>query len=443
MRGSTARSAIRVAVAALGVLLVAAHRASAQTVPPVFIPFETANQQIFNGRFDRSVQGFFEFMDDGVLKGFGEALFGGGTFARVSRGFQQFQRQAQSSTDEVPIPSGSVSVAYAYDPKLETFVREQRPFAPALSVNARTDGRGVLTVGAAFSYLQYESFEGQDRESVLFPTDLGITTDDGFPISDQLFFQFKLRQSIYSVSMQFGVLDNLDVGIFIPILDESFRGRIIDQFAVETQKGKFQPLTLSPDGRLVADSRFAPAPITLRSYNVFPGTVPSAGFFFSKNTWGVGDVILRTKAFFGSAGPLDFGGAVNLSLPTGDEDDLLGVGSVRVDPRLLISTANDRFGLHTNQAFHFDVDDQDRDRYDYSVGGEVLLTPWLTLLLDQVGRIEVSGADKIRKFEIVPGIKANVYGDLIVGFNAIVPLNDAGLTTDFTPNATVEVSKVF
>lgn len=443
MRGSTARSVIRVAVGVVALLEVVAACASAQNVPPVFIPFETANEQIFNGRFDRTVTGFFRFMDDGVLKGFGESLFGGGTFARVSRGFQEFQRQAQASTDEVPIPSGSVSVAYAYDSKLETFVREQRPFAPALSVNARTDGRGVLTIGAAYSYLQYENFEGQDRNGVVFPTDLGITTADGFPISDQLFFQFKLRQTIYSVSMQFGILDNLDVGVFIPMIDESFRGRIIDEFAVETQKGKFQPLTLSPDGRLVADSRFAAQPITARSFNVFPGTVPSAGFFFSKNTWGVGDVILRTKGFLGSAGPLDFGGAVNVSLPTGDEDDLLGVGAVRVDPRLLISTANDRFALHTNQAMHVDVDDHDRDRYDYSVGGEVLLAPWLTLLVDHVGRIEVFGNDKIHKFEIVPGIKANVYADIIVGFNAIVPLNRAGLTTDFTPNATVEVSKVF
>ncbi|HKC91862.1 MAG TPA: hypothetical protein VKE23_11100 [Candidatus Limnocylindria bacterium] len=443
MRGRTARSAIRIGLAGVGWLMIAARCASAQNVPPVFIPFETANQQIFNGRFDRTVTGFFQFMDDGVLKGFGEGLFGGGTFSRVSRGFQEFQRQAQASTDEVPIPSGSVSVAYAYDPKLETFVREQRPFAPALSVNARTDGRGVLTVGAAFSYLQYQNFEGQDRDGVVFPTDLGITTDDGLPISDQLFFQFKLRQSIYSVSIQFGVLDNLDVGIFIPILDESFRGRIIDEFAVETPKGKFQPLTLSPDGRLVADSRFEARPITASSFNVFPGTIPSAGFFFSKNTWGVGDVILRTKAFLGSAGPLDFGGAVNLALPTGDEDDLLGVGSVRVDPRLLISTGNERFTLHTNQAVHLDVDDQDRDRYDYSVGGEAALTPWLTLLVDHVGRIEIFGNDKIRKFEIVPGIKANVYGDFIVGFNAIVPLNDSGLTTDFTPNATIEVSKAF
>jgi hypothetical protein len=434
---------IRVAVGVVALLEVVAACASAQNVPPVFIPFETANEQIFNGRFDRTVTGFFRFMDDGVLKGFGESLFGGGTFARVSRGFQEFQRQAQASTDEVPIPSGSVSVAYAYDSKLETFVREQRPFAPALSVNARTDGRGVLTIGAAYSYLQYENFEGQDRNGVVFPTDLGITTADGFPISDQLFFQFKLRQTIYSVSMQFGVLDNLDVGVFIPMIDESFRGRIIDEFAVETQKGKFQPLSLSSDGRLVADPRFAAQPITARSFNVFPGTVPSAGFFFSKNTWGVGDVILRSKAFLGSAGPLDFGGAVNVSLPTGDEDDLLGVGSVRVDPRLLISTANDRFALHTNQAMHVDADDHDRDRYDYSVGGEVMLAPWLTLLLDHVGRIEVFGSDKVHKFEIVPGIKANVYADIIVGFNAIVPLNRSGLTTDFTPNATVEVSKVF
>jgi hypothetical protein len=51
--------------------------------------------------------------------------------------------------------------------------------------------------------------------------------------------------------------------------------------------------------------------------------------------------------------------------------------------------------------------------------------------------------DDIHKFEIVPGIKVNPYKDLVFGFNAIVPLNREGLTTDWTPNGTAEVSYHF
>jgi hypothetical protein len=92
---------------------------------------------------------------------------------------------------------------------------------------------------------------------------------------------------------------------------------------------------------------------------------------------------------------------------------------------------------------HVDFDDSDLDRYDYSVGGEVAFAEWGTLLVDQVGRIEFKGNDKLEKFDIVPGIKVNPYKTLVLGFNAIVPLNDDGLRTDYTPNATVELSTVF
>jgi hypothetical protein len=51
--------------------------------------------------------------------------------------------------------------------------------------------------------------------------------------------------------------------------------------------------------------------------------------------------------------------------------------------------------------------------------------------------------DDIHKFEIVPGIKLNPYKNLVFGFNAIVPLNREGLTTDWTPNGTAEVSYHF
>ena len=74
------------------------------TIPPVFIPFETANQRIFGGRFQNNIQGFFNFISDGV---FFQA------FPRLNQGFEDFVNEAGASVDEVPIPSGSVSVRNA------------------------------------------------------------------------------------------------------------------------------------------------------------------------------------------------------------------------------------------------------------------------------------------------------------------------------------------
>src|SRR2546429_7959445 len=122
---------------------------------------------------------------------------------------------------------------------------------------------------------------------------------------------------------------------------------------------------------------------------------------------------------------MDFGASLSVALPTGDEDALLGVGAVRVNPGLIASMATGFFAAHTNVAFHADTEDTDRNRFDYSVGGELRVTSWLTALVDHVGRIEMAGDDLV-KFEIVPGIKVNPYADFVLGFNAFVPLNREG-----------------
>jgi hypothetical protein len=424
--------------AAVLVVCAMAFEASAQ-IPPVFVPFNVANQQLFGGRFDNSIRGFFSLVNDGVFQQ---------QFPRVNQGFEEFQNEASASVDEVPIPSGSVSVAYAYDPKLETYVRQDRPFSPVLSLNARTDGKGVFTAGFAFSYVNYKNFDGQDRDNVVFPAPLGVTDVFGNQVSDQVLLNFKLRQSIYTVAFSYGLLDNLDVGVLIPVIDESFTGQIIDRFFSGTGDGNLQPAVLinTPSGQFfVPDPRVpsAHSPVTLQDYDVPVGELPLPGVEYKKDTYGMGDLLLRARAFFGSIGGLDVGSALTMAVPTGDQDNLLGVGSVRFEPMLLISRSTELFAVHTNQAVHVDVDDHDRDRYDYSIGGELLVARWATLLLDQIGRLEFSGPGKIQKFEVVPGLKVNPYGDLVIGFNAILPLNSDGLRTDFTPTATVEISRAF
>lgn len=425
--------------AAILVVCAMAVGAPAQTIPPVFVPFNVANQQLFGGRFQNSIRGFFDLVNDGVFQE---------QFPRVNQGFDEFQNEASASVDEVPIPSGSVSVAYAYDPKLEAYVRQERPFSPVLSLNARTDGKGVFTAGFAFSYVNYKNFDGQDRENVVFPAPLGVTDIFGNQVSDQVLLNFKLRQSIYTVAFSYGLLDNLDVGVLIPVIDESFSGQIIDRFFSGTGDGNLQPAVLvdTPNGQFfVPDTRvpFVHSPVTQQAYDVPVGQLPLPGVEYKKDTYGMGDLLLRARAFFGSIAGLDVGSALSMAVPTGDQDNLLGVGSVRFEPMLLVSRSTELFAVHTNQAVHVDVDDHERDRYDYSIGGELLVTRWATLLLDQIGRLEFSGSAKIQKFEVVPGLKVNPYGDVVIGFNAILPLNSDGLRTDFTPTATVEISRAF
>ena len=414
------------------ILLVAAGTLCAiprVTAAQEFITLDDFNDQLPQlGHFDQSIVGFLS-----AVERFSFASILGGTTATGVPEFRTFTDEARSALDAVPVPSGSTSVAYTFDPKLETFVRWERPMSPAISQNARTNGRRVLAFGVSYSYIDYQKFDDFDHDNVIVSAgDFGTAG----VIQDILYFNFKLRQQVYGFSAQFGVLDNLDLGIFIPVIDLDFRGKAIDQPFV-----LIQPATGSFLVPLFASPRAIPSVSDIKQSDFFG--LPYPGIRFSKNETGIGDLILRAKYYIGSTGPLDFGTSLNSSLPTGDQDNLFGVGSVRFDPRILISTATPAFAMHINGGYHADVDNGDRDRVDYGAGGEVQVTRWMSLLVDQVGRVGVRGDPQVRKFEIIPGVKINPYGGMVVGFNAIVPLNREGLTTDWTPNGVVDASFVF
>src|SRR5206468_7455617 len=105
-------------------------------------------------------------------------------------------------------------------------------------------------------------------------------------------------------------------------------------------------LVINPDGTFAfrSDNRLPPVKkISLQAYDVPAGSLPLPGFVFSEDTYGIGDLILRSRAFLGSAGPADVGAFLNMSVPTGDEDQLMGVGSVTFEPALIVSHAEERF----------------------------------------------------------------------------------------------------
>ncbi|MGH7803654.1 MAG: hypothetical protein ACREQJ_04855, partial [Candidatus Binatia bacterium] len=258
---------------------------------------------------------------------------------------------------------------------------------------------------------------------------------------------FKLRQEIYATSISFGVLESLDVGVLIPVIDSSFDGLLTQRFFIVDDQGGYRPAVLDAEGSLILDPANDARYPGLRKIDrgAFAGGLLRAifGLTHSEDASGVGDVIVRTRYFAGSFGRLDVGAAVNVTTPTGDEENLLGLDAWRVDPKLLLSTATEQLAGHVNLGYHADTDDGDRDRFDYSVGGEAWVTPWLTVLVDHVGRMEIRGDSQIKAFEVVPGVKVNPWKDLILGFNAIMPLNDEGLTDDFAPNFVADVSLMF
>jgi hypothetical protein len=430
---------------------------SAHAQKTQYVPLDQIQQQFGNffDPVDKSITGFFSvaerFTGTALLQRAGVPAFQG--LSTNIPEFQTFATEAQGSLDGVPIPSGSISVLYAFDPKLEIFAPVERPMAPAISQNAPTNGRNMLTFGFSYSYLDYTHFNDFDHDNVFFSVSRGIPfsalgVNVPADLVEVMYFNFKLRQQFYGFSAQYGVLDNLDVGVFVPLVQTDFKGKAVSNFFAQVTSNTPLPggqvafpgnfLELKNDGQLHLFRNLH----NLREKDVDEVFAPHQGVSFKQSDTGIGDMVLRAKYYYGLIGPAEVGGQLGMSLPTGDEDNLQGVGSVRLDPRLIASVANALLAGHVNLGFHADTDNSDLDRFDYSVGGEYRAASWMTILVDQIGRYQVKG-DDIHKFEIAPGIKLNPYGNLVFGFNAIVPLNREGLTTDWTPNGTAEVSYHF
>ncbi len=441
---------------AAALVILAAPIVQAQPTPAKtqYVPMGQFEQQFGNffGPAGNSISDFFSlaqrFTATAILQAAGVPAFQG--LSTDIPEFETFSNEASSALDGVPIPSGSTSVLYTFDPKLEIFTRSQRPMAPAISQNAPTNGRNVLTLGFSYSYLDYTHFNEFPSDNVFIQASRGVPfaalgADVDGELVDVMYFNFKLRQQFYGFSAQYGVLDNFDVGIFIPIVQTDFKGKAVSNFFAQLTTDTTLPngqvvskgslLELKNDGQLYPFRSLH----ELRERDADEVFAPHAGVSFTQNDTGIGDIVLRTKYYHGVLGPAELGMLLNMSLPTGDEDNLEGVGSVRFDPRVVASSANEFLAGHANIGFHADTEDSDRDRFDYSVGGEFRATAWMTLLLDHVARLQVKG-DDIHKYELVPGIKLNPYKDLVIGFNGILPLNRQGLTTDWTPNGTAEVT---
>jgi hypothetical protein len=107
--------------------------------------------------------------------------------------------------------------------------------------------------------------------------------------------------------------------------------------------------------------------------------------------------VLRTKYNFLRAANTGLSIGVDLRLPTGDENELLGLGTTQGKFFLIASHANDRISPHVNLGFTVSGEGNTEKRYvfeplgvsdefNYAGGVEFVANPRLTLLADFLGR---------------------------------------------------------
>jgi hypothetical protein len=320
----------------------------------------------------------------------------------------------------LPIGSSAGGFTYRLDPALGTVTRSSDSFGPFFTERALTAGRRQSSFAVSYQAASFESIDGRSLRDGTLVSTASRLRDEQQPFDVET-LTLRLRTEMFTVAVNHGVADRVDVSAVVP----------------------FVRVTLTGERR-----------------DTYRGT-PSLLATGSAAAAGLGDVLLRAKYNIvrrGGSG-LAIGGEARL--PTGDEANLLGGGKWAFRPRAIGSVENPYVGLHGELGYVIGGVSRELD-FAAAIAGAAL--PNLTLIgelagrrLDNINRlVEVtephpllSGVDSIRltgarqsmtRIVAMGGVKWNVASTLLVSASVMRPITDAGLNATWVPTLTLDYS---
>jgi len=243
-----------------------------------------------------------------------------------------------------PLGSSSGGFSFTTDSMTGEISPSSETFGPAFAERAITIGKGKFNAGLAFQAASFDSFEGVKLDS----GDLSFIRQHndccpapGNPTQDTNFapeFERDLLQSNLKLDMSsratvvfgnYGVTDRFDVGFAVPFvhvsIDATVDGTIHRTASFNT------PLVHSFDG----------------------AGADHATFFESGSSTGLGDISVRAKYNFLRGDTTSLAGFLDLRMPTGDKDELLGTGATRTQMLFVYSGDYGRVSPHVNFGYTF------------------------------------------------------------------------------------------
>ena len=262
-------------------------------------------------------------------------------------------------------------------------------------------------------------------------------------------FDLDIKQ--YTAVATYGLTNRVDVSVAIPILDVYF--------------GTWSTSTIQRIGTKNRIDQSGCPPHFFVSATCLTSTKET--FNEGRSAQGIGDVILRIKGTavrWGDRAAFTLG--TDVRLPTGDEYNLLGSGAVGIGPFLAFSTSYRRFSPHLDFGYQWsgksvlagDIGTGYKrhlpSAFPYAAGLDVGLTKRFTFDFDVLGeeligqtrimsdRYTMNGADfpdlvaKRGSANITNGavgFKCNPVGSILLYFNVLFKMNDAGLRATAVP----------
>lgn len=393
-----------------------------------------------------------------------------------------FNRALATELATFPLGSSSGGFVYTFEPTTGGFTRESASFGPAFAERSRTIGARRMNIGFSYRYSSYDTFEGRDlkdREINFFLPHNDCCpgqTADGAAVGDgvlgpgpaavgfendlvQVSLDLRARTNTAAFFFAYGLTNRWDIGVAVPLVHVDLDARAHADI-----------LRLSTADRPL-----------IHSFEPGNGAATTDVVAASGSATGIGDLVLRSKYNFAQAQTTGLAATVDLRLPTGDRDNLLGAGAFQAKLALVGSTGWYRFAQHFSLGYTFSgkgelepllgdgaafVDSAYgpgaravNDELNFVAGAEWVAHPRLTVVGDLLGRSlrdagRLSLVSKAFPFVIqgqtgpvqtavfdefawqpghlnlltgTVGFKANVKDYLLVSGHVLVPLTDAGL----------------
>jgi len=378
--------------------------------------------------------------------------------AHFNSGFQTqfnlFNAALASQIAAVPIPSSASGFTYEFDAELGVFTRSTESFGPILAERAETIGRGKVAIGLTYQRFSFDSIGGIDLGAI----PAVFSHDDAQPggKADVVTTQNDIDATVNQVTTfaTIGITDRLDLAIALPIVDTSISiSSIATVRRIGTGANRAVHFFDDSGGGFGDDRTFA-----------------AAG-----SASGLGDVHLLLKQTIHKGDGLAVAGGVDLRLPSGEAENLLGTGAVGVRGFGALSSSHGPVSTHVNAGYQWNGDSilagdlttgekgDLSDVFQYVAGVEIGAHEQVTLAFDLLGQVlfdtpRVSGRTfqaldgqtsfpdltfdvaSISQTSVAAGVKVNILSTLLLDLNGLWRIDDNGLKANFTPLVGVEYS---
>ena len=279
-----------------------------------------------------------------------------------------FTRAIGLSVSSVPISSSSGGVTFSFGggAPVQTSVSS----GPIFAERAQTLGRNRMLVGGNVTAMSFKTFRGLPLDEMVFNfphQNVGNPTY-GDPNFENDVIQVRadvdLNLLVTTVFVNYGLLDNIDVGVALPFVRTSLSGESTGEVL------PFGPTTPHFFGTPAAQSLTA--------------TGSAEG-----SSVGIGDLAARVKIGLMQGDSSGFALFGDARLPTGDEEELLGAGDWSMRALAVYSARRGGFSPHVNAGAVIRGGDRNNGLLA-TVGFDQLVSRAFTLAIDAIGEYQLS-----------------------------------------------------